>query len=137
MRQRTADRFQHLIARHQMRYIPHDRWERMSPAEKIEALTGHSLDNCREILDLPIALALESPTVMTGKTQIVRAILQAVTRVGIESSRLAHIQDEVLEKLIADFDRDAAEDERKARGNGAGGGMAGRGQFDDDRARGR
>ena len=104
MKQRIADLLQGLLPTGNMRKVPQDRWVRMDPAEKVEELTGHSLDNCRDILDLPLEMAVRSPNVMHGKVQIIRAILSAVTKVGIESSRLRQMQDELLGKLIEDFD---------------------------------
>lgn len=94
-----------LIPRDQQRKVPQDVWNRMEPAQRIEELTSHSLDNCRDILDLPMAMALKSPNVMSGKVQIIRAILTVVTKVGIESTRLRQMQDEVLGQLIDDFDK--------------------------------
>ena len=103
IRQKTQDKLQGLLANHDRR-ITDDVWRRLTSAERVEELTGHSLDNCRAILDLPLEMAVMSPTVMTGKTQIIRAILNAVTRVGMESDRLRRMQDEVLGQLIDDFD---------------------------------
>lgn len=106
-RQKTQDKLQSLLANH-MHKIPQAVWDRMTAQERVEELTGHSLDNCRAILDLPLEMAVMSPTVMTGKVQVVRAILTAVTKVGIESSRLRTMQDEVLGSLIDEFDREEA-----------------------------
>ena len=108
MRQKTQDMLQALIPNEQKRKVPNDIWARMDASQRIEELTGHSLDNCRDILDLPIEVAVKSPTVMNGKVGIIRAILQLVARVGIESNRLRQMQEEVLGKLIDDFDQEEA-----------------------------
>ena len=57
-----------------------------------------------EVLDLPMTLAVTSPCVMNGKVGVIRAILTAVTKVGIESKRLQGMQQEVLGRLINDFE---------------------------------
>jgi hypothetical protein len=54
------------------------------PAERVELLTGRSLDNCKEILDFPMEAAVLSPALMNGKCQVIRSILTAIMRVGLD-----------------------------------------------------
>ena len=117
MRQKTQDMLQAVIPNKQKRKVPTDIWARMDASQRIEELTGHSLENCRDILDLPIEVAIKSPSVMNGKVGIIRAILQVVARVGIESSRLRQMQEEVLGKLIDDFDQEEARKPKTKRAN--------------------
>ena len=90
--------------------LPHE-WSSMDNARRIEVLTGRSLDNCKEILDFPMEAAAISPTVMSGKTTVIRAILSAVTRVGLQSQRLQSMQDELLQGIIDDFAEPIKQDE--------------------------
>lgn len=104
MRKAAHDRLIVLYSEHRP-LIPQDKWDRMDSGARVEALTGQSLDNCRAILDMPMEMAVTSPNVMSGKVQVIRALLNAVTRVGLESRRLHEMRDEVLGELIADFDK--------------------------------
>ena len=61
IRQRTQDKLQSLLNNHH-RKISDDVWQRMDAHQRVEELTGHSLDNCRAILDLPLEMAVMSPT---------------------------------------------------------------------------
>jgi hypothetical protein len=117
MRQKTQDMLQALIPNKQKRKVPTDIWARMDASQRIEELTGHSLDNCRDILDSPIEVAVKSPTVRNGKVGSIRAILQVVARVGLESNRLRQMQDELLGKLIDDFDTEEARKLQTKRAN--------------------
>jgi hypothetical protein len=90
------------------RVVPVEQWARMDHGERVEVLTGRSLDNCKDILDFPLEAAVLSPTLMAGKCQVIRAILTAITRVGLESSRLKAMQDELLQTIIDDFGGEAA-----------------------------
>jgi hypothetical protein len=91
--------------------LPSDVWQRMDRAERVEYLTGSSLDNCKDILDLPLEAAIRSPTVMNGKVQVIRALLGTLTKIGLESRRLEAMQQEALSQLIDDF---AAEEDGDA-----------------------
>jgi hypothetical protein len=55
------------------------------------------------------SMAVRSPTVMSGKVQVIRAILTVVSKVGLESHRLRGLQEAALAQLVDDF---AAEEER-------------------------
>jgi hypothetical protein len=88
--------------------VPREQWERMDHAQRVELLTGRSLDNCKDILDFPMEAAVLSPTLMTGKIGVIWAILTAITRVGLESSRLRAMQDELLQTIIDDFGGESA-----------------------------
>jgi hypothetical protein len=118
-RQRTQDEFRALVQPSKGSAVSADVWGRMSDRERIECATGRSLDNCIDILDLPLELAVRSPTVMQGKCQVIRAVLQVVTRVGLESARLRGMQEELLGKLIDDFlSEEAQENGRVGSANG-------------------
>jgi hypothetical protein len=103
MRERRADEFAALIPASKGEPVPGDVWRRMSERERIEAAAGRSLDNCMDILDLPLAMAVRSPTVMQGKVGVIRAILTCVAKVGVESARLRGMQEQLLGQLIDDF----------------------------------
>ena len=80
-----------------------DVWARLTEREKIETMTGRTLDNCINILDLPMELAVQSPTVMTGKSQVIRAVLQAIVASGKGRPGLVDQQAQ-LDKLIGGFE---------------------------------
>jgi hypothetical protein len=106
MRQRTQRATEAAVALVQPskgRMVPADVWARMSERERIEAMTGRSLDECMNILELPLEAAVRSPNVMQGKVGVIRAVLGMVARVGLESARLRGIQDQLLGELIDDF----------------------------------
>jgi hypothetical protein len=107
-RQKTQDRLIALVPPATGRVTSAAEWQRMDHAERVELLTGRSLDNCKDILDFPLEAAVISPTLMNGKIGVIRAILTAITRVGLESSRLRAMQDELLQKIIDDFGGEAA-----------------------------
>jgi hypothetical protein len=109
IKQKSRDEFAALVQPAKGQAVSKDVWQRMNDRERVECATGRSLDNCLDILDLPLELAVRSPTVMSGKCQVIRAVLQVVTRVGLESARLRGMQEELLGRLIDDF----AEEEGK------------------------
>lgn len=113
MRKAAQDRLIQLIPPSSGRVVPADVWARMDQSQRISTLTGRSLDNCKDILDYPMEAAILSPNLMTGKCQVIRAILTCVTRVGLESRRLEQMQDELLQGMIDDF-ADDVETHRQA-----------------------
>jgi hypothetical protein len=90
----------------------------MDQGQRVECLTGRSLDNCKDILDFPIEAALESPTLMNGKVGVIRAILTVITKVGLDSTRLKQMQDELLTRMIDDFATETAGQTQKPQQNG-------------------
>jgi hypothetical protein len=105
----TAEALAKLLPVSKGECVPYDKWQRMSERERIECATGRTLDNCIDILDMPMEMAVRSPTVMSGKVQVIRAILTVVSKVGLESHRLRGLQEAALAQLVDDF---AAEEER-------------------------
>jgi hypothetical protein len=87
--------------------VPADVWNRLSEREQIETMTGRSLDNCINILDLPMELAVQSPTVMTGKCQVIRAVLQAIVASG-KGRQGSERSQQMLGELIGQFETAAA-----------------------------
>jgi len=86
--------------------VPADVWNRLSEREQIETMTGRSLDNCINILDLPMELAVQSPTVMTGKCQVIRAVLQAIVASG-KGRQGSERSQQMLGELIGQFETEA------------------------------
>jgi hypothetical protein len=116
MRKANLDRIMALVPPAVGHVTTPEVWASMEPAERVELLTGRSLDNCKEILDFPIEAAIVSPALMTGKVSVIRSILTAITRVGIESSRLRQMH-ELLQGIIDDFadpPKETKEDQIKA-----------------------
>jgi hypothetical protein len=91
---------------------PRDVWQAMSDKDRVEACTGRSLDECMDILDLPMELAVTSPCVMNGKVGVIRAVLTCVTKIGLESSRLKSMQQQLLGELIDGFEAEEKKPKR-------------------------
>jgi hypothetical protein len=102
--QRQAD-LQALVPASKGTMVDRDVWNRLSERERIETMTGRSLDNCINILDLPMELAVQSPTVMNGKVGVIRAVFQVLVESG-KRRPLPHAQ-EMLGELIGQFEAEA------------------------------
>jgi hypothetical protein len=89
--------------------FPSDVWQAMTDKERVEACIGRSLDECMDILDLPMELAVSSPCVMNGKVGVIRAILTCVKDFGRKSSRL---QEQLLGELINGFEAEEKKGKR-------------------------
>jgi hypothetical protein len=102
---RWRDRLAHMVpTAGPVKRLPPDVWQRMDRAAQVEHLAGLTLDDCLRILELPMELAVESTCVMNGKVQVIRVLMHAISKVGLERHRLE--QQEALGRLIDDFAED-------------------------------
>ncbi len=81
--------------------VPRDAWATMSTAQRLVALSNRSLDECLDILEIPLDECENN--MLNAKVQTIRAILTTCARLGIEASRAAGERERILAEMARDI----------------------------------